>query len=97
MTLQEIGDIVSQVGTIGLLAFAFYALHKGWWVPGKTHSEVVAERNTLREEQKASNLEMRETLNQVREQDRIDQEAYYKLLIEYEALRRKGEKANDSG
>lgn len=96
MDLREVGDAVSQVGIVGLLGFVLYALHKGWWVPGRTHSEVVAERNELKNDLKSVNLDTKETLKEVREHDRLNQEKLLQLSLENERLRRK-EKENAPG
>ncbi len=54
----------NQVGVVSLMVFAFYALHKGWWVPGGTHRDCAARLATLEQESKdtvqAKNAELDE-------------------------------------
>jgi len=54
----------NQVGVVSLMVFAFYALHKGWWVPGGTHRDCVTRLGTLEQESrdtvKAKNMELDE-------------------------------------
>lgn len=57
-------DNPNQVGVVGLLMFAFFALHKGYWVPGGTYRECQSRLTTLEQESKdtvkAKNTELEE-------------------------------------
>ena len=54
----------NQIGAVGLMAFAFFALHKGYWVPGGTHRDCISRLTTLEQESKdtvtAKNAELDE-------------------------------------
>ena len=87
MDLRELGNVVNSAGIIGLFAFSLFALHRGWWIPGTIHRDIVKERDSLREDLKTINNETRTTLNEVRRQQQDAATQLIQLSIENERLK----------
>jgi len=62
--MQWILENPNQVGVVALMMFAFFALHKGYWVPGGTHRDCTDRLTALEQESKdtvtAKNVELDE-------------------------------------
>jgi hypothetical protein len=81
-TAPELLEWINAGGVVGLLVVIVAGALRGWWIPGKTHDRVIAERDRLLELALASTSATEAAAKVMQTQTRVAEEIAAKAAAE---------------